>query len=174
MVVLGVVGREVEGREQLAEEEPRAVAAGDEVGVLALPADARAGRQRLLHHRCRVHEKLHLCIEGVDDEAREPPEPALEHVVVVAPLRIGRDDAPRWGGQQTERVVRRSVIQAHHDDAARLGPERAGGRASLGGAGQPRHVPGVAQARNRRSPSPSAGASSALATPTAWNPSERA
>ena len=42
-VGLGVVGREVEGGEQFAEEEPRAVAAGDEVGVLALPADARAG-----------------------------------------------------------------------------------------------------------------------------------
>ena len=128
------------------------MAAGDEVGVLALPADARAGRQRFLHHRRRVHEQLHLGAEGACDEVRKPPEPALEHVVVVAPLRVGRDDAPRARGQQMQRIVQRAVVEAHHHDAARLGPERAWGCSPLGGAGQPRHVPGVAQAQELPEP----------------------
>ena len=154
--VLALVGRDIEGREQFAEKEPGAVLAGDEVGVLALPADAGPRRQRLLHHRRRVHEELHLGAEGIDDEACEAPEPALDHVVVVAALGVGRNDAPRRHIQQTERIVCRAVVDADHHDAARLGPERAGGRAPLGGARQPTHVPGIAEPNEllERSPVP--------------------
>ena len=119
--------------------------AGDEVGVLALPADAGPCRQRLLHHRRRVHEELHLGAEGIDDEACEAPEPALDHVVVVAALGVGRNDAPRRRTQQAERIACRAIVDADHHDAARLGPERVGGRAPLGGARQPTHVPGIAE-----------------------------
>ncbi len=43
-----------------AEEQPATVLARDEVGVLALPADPRRLRQRLLHHRRGVDEDLQL------------------------------------------------------------------------------------------------------------------
>src|SRR6185312_17181056 len=40
MILFRRIGGEIERREDLAEEEPGAVAARDEIGVLALPADA--------------------------------------------------------------------------------------------------------------------------------------
>ena len=144
-VGLRLVGRELERREERAEEEPGAVAAGDQVGVLALPPQAGAGRQRLLHHRRRVHEELHLGPEAACDEAGEAFEPALQHGVVVAPLGIGRDDAARRLPQQPQRIVRRPVVEADRHHAARRRPERAGGAAPRRGARNPVHVPGIAQ-----------------------------
>jgi hypothetical protein len=60
MIRLRRVGREIEREEDLAEEEPGAEALRDEIGVLALPADAGARRQRLLHDRRGVDEHLEL------------------------------------------------------------------------------------------------------------------
>ena len=130
MVGLGLVGREVEGREQLAEEEPGAVAAGDEVGGAcpasrcprgpraAFPSPAPCPRTALpLRRRCPRRS------------ARGRRSLALEHVVVVAALGIGRDDTPRWCVEQVQRIMRRAVVQAYHHDAACVGPERTGGRA---------------------------------------------
>jgi hypothetical protein len=60
MVGVGLVGGSSARREDRAEEQPRAEFAGDEIGVLALPAEAGGGGQRLLHHRRGVDEHLHL------------------------------------------------------------------------------------------------------------------
>ena len=58
MIALGLVGRQVEIGEDRAEEQPRAEFAADEIGVLALPAEARRRGERLLHHRRGVDEHL--------------------------------------------------------------------------------------------------------------------
>src|SRR6202030_1492748 len=58
MIAFGVVARQLQGGEDRAEEQPRAELARDEVGMLALPADARGLRQRLFHHRCGIDENL--------------------------------------------------------------------------------------------------------------------
>jgi hypothetical protein len=54
------VGIEFERGVDRAEEQPAAVPAADEVGMLALPADTRGLRQRLFHHRRGVDEDLEI------------------------------------------------------------------------------------------------------------------
>ena len=53
------VRRDGERGKYFAEEQPGAVLAGDEIGVLALPADAGVLRQRLFHQRRGINEHLH-------------------------------------------------------------------------------------------------------------------
>ena len=54
------IGLELEAGQDHAEEQPAAMLAADEVGVLALPADPRRLGERLLHHRRGVDEDLQL------------------------------------------------------------------------------------------------------------------
>ena len=56
VVRVRLVGRDIERGVDLAQEQPGAMGARDEVGVLALPADPGALRQRLLHHRRGIDE----------------------------------------------------------------------------------------------------------------------
>ena len=73
MIGLGRVGLDRGGGEDRAEKQPRAEVAGDEIGVLALPAEPGLGRERLLHHRRRVDEDLHLAVgERLHAAARAP------------------------------------------------------------------------------------------------------
>ena len=85
--------RQFERGEDRAEEQPRAELARDEIGVLALPAEARGIRQRLFHHGGSVDEHFHVAAGIRDHPARQRLEPALDHLVIVVALRIGRDRA---------------------------------------------------------------------------------
>src|SRR6185312_11821846 len=71
MVGLDGVGRELEREEYLAEEKPGAEFLRDEVGVLALPADAGALGERLFHDRRGVDEHFQLARPGLGDPARQ-------------------------------------------------------------------------------------------------------
>ncbi len=64
MILFARVRLDVERREDGADEQPRAEFARDEIGVLALPAEARLLRQRLLHHRRSIDEELHFGAEA--------------------------------------------------------------------------------------------------------------
>ncbi len=132
----GGIGCEVERREDRAEEQPGAVSARDEVGVLADPSEAGRFGQRLLHHGCRVDEDLHLgpCAGG-RAEARHGAgqllQLALDDVVVVAMAGIDRHGSGVALRQRGQRVRLGSVIHPEHDDGPHLRPERAGRAAPL-------------------------------------------
>ena len=94
-----------------AEEEPRAEVAADEIGVLALPADAGGGGERLFHQRRGVDEDLHArrpCAPG--EAPAEPLQPALDEVVIVAIAGIDRDRrrGPSARGSPADRCPVRS------------------------------------------------------------------
>ena len=134
------IGRQVERRVDLAEEEPGAVLPAHQVGVLALPAQPGLLRQRLLHHRRGVHEDLHQRLRPAGDHpAGKGFEAGLHHVMIVAVLRIDADGAAVALLQHRQRVLRRRVAQAERDHAHRLRPERARMRPLLGACLHPAH-----------------------------------
>ena len=134
------VGRDVERGVDLAQEQPRAMSARDEVGVLALPADPGALRQRLLHHRRSIDEYLHRGTEARDDELSEMLQHALHHVVIVAVAGIDRDGAAIGERERGERIVVRRVRQAERDHAARVRPQVARIAACVRSRCEPAHV----------------------------------
>ena len=67
--------------------------AGDQVGVLALPAQPRRLRQRLLQQRRGVDEHLHLAHRAAVHPAGQLLQPALDQLVIVAVARVDRDVA---------------------------------------------------------------------------------
>src|SRR3546814_14509032 len=84
---------EVERRVDRAQEEPTAMLAADEVGVLALPAQSRRLGQRLLHHRRRVDEHLEVAVTLGDDAAGARLQRLLYGVVIVPAPCVDRDAA---------------------------------------------------------------------------------
>ncbi len=93
MIGLGLIGWKIEGRQDAAQEQPGSELAGDEVGVFALPAETRLGRQRLFHQRGRVDEHAVLAAQAGLHAVREVLEPALDQLVIVAALGVDRDEA---------------------------------------------------------------------------------
>ena len=79
--------------------------AGDEVGVLALPAEAGLLRQRLFHYRRGVHEHFHIRPEAGDDELREMLQLALQDVVVVPVAGVDGDVAAILAIECCQRVL---------------------------------------------------------------------
>ena len=61
--------------------------------MLALPAEAGGLGERLLHQRRRIDEDLDLALRSRAQAMRQMLELALDHIVIVAPQRIDRDDA---------------------------------------------------------------------------------
>src|SRR6056297_2856710 len=87
-----LVGFELDVGIDFAEKEPTPGMPIQQVGVLAYPAQPGLGRQRLLHHGCRVGE--HAVAERADfglDLLRQLLEPASQRLVIVAADRIARD-----------------------------------------------------------------------------------
>src|SRR5205085_11789128 len=89
----GGVGLKVEAGKDHAEEQPAAMLAADEVGVLALPPDARRLGERLFHHRCGIDEHFQLAAGALDQPARERLQRLLDRLVIVTALGIDRDAA---------------------------------------------------------------------------------
>ncbi len=84
MVGLRLVERQFERREDRAEKQPGAELARDQIGVLALPAEAGGFGERLLHHRRGVDEDLHLAAGLGREPLRDALQLALDQVVIVA------------------------------------------------------------------------------------------
>ena len=133
------VGRQLQRGQDGAQEQPRAVGAADQVGVFALPTQARRLRQRLLQERRGVHEHLQLAAELGDHPPRQPLQPGLDHLVVVVAPGV---DAERRAGAVCEDgagILVRPVVHAQHHGRARLAPHGARMRPALGGGLQPVH-----------------------------------
>src|SRR6185437_15398336 len=99
------VGCDVERGVDLAEEQPGAVRARDEVGVLALPAQPGALGEGLFHHRRGVHEHLYLFTAARGDELGEVLQHSLYDVVVIAVAGIDGDGAAIGLAKHGERIV---------------------------------------------------------------------
>ena len=145
MVDLGFVHRQLEIGEDLGEEEPRAEAARDEIGVLALPAEAGLLGQRLFHHRGGVDEDLHLALAqphapGLGQKVlRQLLEPALDDVVIVAVAGIDGDGRLLARGKRRQRVVVGGVAERKADHPARVRPQGLGRCTALRRLGHPLH-----------------------------------
>ena len=108
--------------------------------MLALPADARALGERFFHDRGRIDEHLHPGAERLVYPAAERLQSRLEHVMVVAAPGVDRDGALLLAIEGRQRIAFRAVIDAKHDDRARLGPQPPRGAPALGVRRQPTHV----------------------------------
>src|SRR4051794_20613689 len=118
------IGLELKARQDNTQKQPAPMFAADEVGVLALPADARGLRERLLHHRGGVDEDLELAAAVFDEPSRQSFQRLLEGLVIVAALSID-GHAPELGpGRECHRVGRRGITHRERDRGLCLGPER--------------------------------------------------
>ena len=124
-VVGGRIGLELEAGQDHAEEQPAAMVAADEIGVLALPADPRRLGERLFHHRRGVDEHLQLRWRGIDDEPGERLQRLLDRLVIIAALGIGRDPSELGMLGKRKRIGRRRIAHSQGDRRPRLGPQRA-------------------------------------------------
>src|SRR3546814_7050686 len=80
--------RQIERRVDRPQKQPTAMLAADQIGVLALPAEPRRGRQWLFHHRRGVDEHLDLgVLRFADQPARDALQRPLDDVMIVAALR---------------------------------------------------------------------------------------
>ena len=117
------IGREVHGRVDRAEKQPRAVVAADHVRMLALPADPGRFTERLFHHRSRIDENLELAFGRTFDEpARQGLERLLHDIVIIAPLGIDRDTRLFRLRFQRKRIDVGRIAHAERDHASRFGP----------------------------------------------------
>ena len=137
----GDIRREIERGVDRPEEQPTAMVAADEVGVLALPSEPRGFGQRFLHHRRRIHEHLELAAGRFGDH---PPCECLQcpfdEVVIIAPLRIDRDPAAIARPRQRERITTGRIAHAERDDAPDIGPQIRGRRAMMRALFHPDHL----------------------------------
>ena len=140
MIGLRRVGRKLERGEDRAEEQPRAILARHQIGVLALPAKSGGLGQRLLHHGGGVDKDLHVATCLGDQPAGESFQPRLDDLVIIVALGIDRDRAAIAALEDRERIIVGAVIEAQHDDGAYLRPQRARIAAPLRGRFHPVHV----------------------------------
>ncbi len=151
MVGFAVVTGQVEIGQDGTEEQPRAEVAGNQIGVLALPAQPCHLRQRFFEQGSRVDEHLDLCLRGTRDELRgQRFQPALDDVVIIPVAGIDGDGAFLPPFQRVEWIGFRAVIHRQHDRARRLRPH--GTRVTAAGLRffQPTHGGVVASAECRR------------------------
>ncbi len=135
-----------------AEKKPRAKLARNEIGVFALPAKPCGLGEGLFHHRRGVDENLHLHGRLFRQPARNPLEPFLDEVVIVAVLRIDGEDGPVAFFQSGQRIFRRTVIHGEHDDGFRFRPERQRVGTARGGFFHPAHIALTAKLQPARKP----------------------
>ena len=125
----GRVALEVEGHEELAEEEIRTGRAREQQGVLALPAQARAGGEGDFHHRRAVGE--HAVGEGAElarHAIGERLELAAQDLVVIATQRVARNEGALAIGEDGLGVEGAGgpVVQAHAHHGERPGHQLRG------------------------------------------------
>ena len=140
MIGLGAVGCQLGTCQDGAQKQPGAVLARDKIGVLALPARPGLCGQRLFHQRGGVDKHLHIRAAFRRELPGKLFQPALDHIVIVAPARIDRHIAPVARRQILHRVVVRAVIHRQHDGASGLRPHGLRTGAARRGFRQPRHV----------------------------------
>ena len=134
------VRRQVERGENGAEKQPRAEIVRHDVGMFALPAQARFRGQRLFHHRRGVDKDLHVAAGIGDQPACNFFQTRLDQFVIVVAFGIDRNRGAVALLQDRQRIFVRPVIHAEHDHRADIRPQSQRRTAPLGGGCQPDHV----------------------------------
>ena len=140
MIALRRIRRQIERGENRAEEQPRAELPRYQIGVLTLPAETGRGGKRLFHHCCGIDKDFDVAAAILDQPAPELFQPRLDQLVIIVAAGIDRNIAARAVFQDRQRILVRPVIDAEHDDRARLMPHRARIAAPLGIGRHPGHV----------------------------------
>ncbi len=118
----GGVGRQLQVGQHRAQEQPRAVLAGDEVGVLSLPAETGGLGQGFLHQGSGVHEHLHLAAQPGRHPAGKLLQPSLDQLVIVVALGVDRDRAAILAREDLQRVLVGTIAHTQHHRRARVRP----------------------------------------------------
>ena len=101
------------------------------------------------------------------EHACERFQPGFDDVVIIAPLGVSADLAFALARQPFQRLARRRVIDAEHDRAFRLRPQRLRTRAAVRGGGHPFHLAVAVKVEEFVSRAPAGHGASARATPIA-------
>ena len=139
------IGGQRQGGHQRAQQQPGAIAAADEIGVLALPAEPRGLRQRLLHDGRGIDEHLERGRRLPGGSLRDQPagerfQRLLDDIMIILPLRIGGEPADGGCIGQRARIARRGIAHAEHHHRSHLRPQRGGACALVRALGHPQHV----------------------------------
>jgi len=105
-----------------AEEQPAAVIAADDIGMLALPAQTGGLRQRLFHHRRGVDKDLYLALRLGNQPAGGALQRALDHIMIILALRIDRYAAVIPDALQRKRIGSGRIAHAQHDHRLDIRP----------------------------------------------------
>ncbi len=105
-----------------AQEQPGAMLSRDQIGVLALPAEAGRLGQGLFHQGRGVDEHLDLAAEPGGHPAAELLQPALDQLVIVVALGIDGDRRPIPLRQDLQRIAVGAIAEAEHHGRARVRP----------------------------------------------------
>src|SRR5258705_401764 len=130
MILAARIGRKRQVGVDAPEKEERPRLAGNQHGVLASPAQPRLARELDLHHRCRVGEHaVAVRADFLRDPLGEPLQAPPEHLVIVAPERVARDEG-LVAVLEHAHAVRRvgPIVHARGDDAQGARDERRGAR----------------------------------------------
>jgi hypothetical protein len=109
VIDLGLIGEQIGRRQNRTEKQPRAMVTRYQVRMLPLPSQARQHSQRLFHQRRCIDEHLYVRAAGSLERASDALELGFQHIVIVAALRIDRDDAAIFHRQRLERIAVRRV-----------------------------------------------------------------
>ncbi len=148
----GASRRQLQRREDRAQKEPVPQIAAQQVRVLALPAQTRRLRERLLHHRRGIDEDLDLAARRLDQPSPQTLQPPLDQIVVILPLRIDTDRPPVALIQHRQRIGVGRIDLGQHDDRPRLWPKRCGTAPPFGPLGHPAHLPVMTLGKPGRQP----------------------
>ena len=140
MFGFGRVRFDLGGGQYGTQKQPVAVGAAEQIGVFALPAQAGALGQRLLHQGGGVDEDLDVGAVAGRDLTRQLFQPTLDDLVIVVAARIDRDVSGRAVGQLVQRIVIGTVVHAQDDGGLRLVPHGRGMLAAIQRRLHPVHV----------------------------------
>src|SRR6185312_2302000 len=93
MIVLSLVGRQIEGGENGSDKKPRTEITRHNICMLALPSQSCPLRKRLFHYRRGVDEDLHIGFEGLVQEAGNAFEFRFQNLVIIVAQGVDRNVA---------------------------------------------------------------------------------
>ena len=140
MIDAGGIGRQIQCGENLAEKKPGTKLPGNQIAVLALPADTRPLGDRLFQYRGGIDEDLDLAAAFSDQPLSQLLQASFDQVMIIAMPRIHRDATSIWVAQGAQRVFVGAVVHAEHDDAFDVRPKRLRAHAAIKRALQPNHI----------------------------------
>ena len=100
--------------------------AADDIGMLALPAEASGFCQRLFHDRRGIDKYLYLARRLFDQPAGGPLEGALDDIMIILALSIDRNPAVIGNAFQREGIRPGSIAHSQHNDRPDIRPQMRG------------------------------------------------